>query len=223
MRRQMRCIARRRASAYWMYADVPTMRREGTPGRRLGECRSCRRTPARNCGTALSGLRGGPKTVEFCCGVGGVRIALFPSGRFARRRRRRRFVRRCEQREDPASVDDLVIRTAAYASPPVRDHASRALVMCLILELFRYLSALLIEEVERRLDRAVSTARVRAATADGGCGESSARVHGRYIRMLREAAGGREPVMRASISLRETRLPGGDVRRADRGADHPAQ
>lgn len=70
--------------------------------------------------------------------------------------------------------------------------------MCLILEPFRYLSALLIEEVERRPDRTVPTARVRAATADGGCGESSARVHGRYIRMLREAAAGGGAVM-ASI------------------------
>jgi hypothetical protein len=31
---------------------------------------------------------------------------------------------------DSGSVDDLVIRTAEYVAPPVRDHASRALMMC---------------------------------------------------------------------------------------------
>ncbi|MER6274018.1 ISL3 family transposase [Streptomyces sp900105755] len=60
----------------------------------------------------------------------------------------------------------------------------------MLLELFPYLSALLIEEVERRPDRVVFRARVRAATAVCGCGESSARVHGRYIRRLRDAAAG---------------------------------
>ncbi|MEU9381443.1 ISL3 family transposase [Streptomyces sp. NPDC048279] len=60
----------------------------------------------------------------------------------------------------------------------------------MLLKLFPYLSALLIEEVERRPDRVVFRARVRAATAVCGCGESSARVHGRYIRRLRDAAAG---------------------------------
>jgi transposase len=59
-----------------------------------------------------------------------------------------------------------------------------------LLELFPYLSALLIEEVERRPDRVVFGARVRAATAVCRCGESSARVHGRYIRRLRDVAAG---------------------------------
>ncbi|MFF7234380.1 hypothetical protein [Streptomyces sioyaensis] len=39
-------------------------------------------------------------------------------------------VHRLHQREDRGSVDDLVMRTAERGVPTVRDHASRALVMC---------------------------------------------------------------------------------------------
>ncbi|MET7354959.1 transposase family protein [Streptomyces mirabilis] len=60
----------------------------------------------------------------------------------------------------------------------------------MFLELFPYLSALLIEEVERQPGRVVFRTRVRAATAVCSCGESSARVHGRYIRRLRDVAAG---------------------------------
>ncbi|MEU6067621.1 transposase family protein [Streptomyces sp. NPDC047082] len=56
----------------------------------------------------------------------------------------------------------------------------------MLLELFPYLSALLIEEVERRPDKVVLRTRVRAATAACRCGHSSARVHGRYVRKLRD-------------------------------------
>ncbi|MFF0143637.1 ISL3 family transposase [Streptomyces sp. NPDC005227] len=60
----------------------------------------------------------------------------------------------------------------------------------MFLELFPHLSALLIEEVERQPGRVVFRTRVRAATAVCSCGESSARVHGRYIRRLRDVAAG---------------------------------
>ncbi|XMN11125.1 transposase family protein [Streptomyces griseobrunneus] len=58
------------------------------------------------------------------------------------------------------------------------------------MELFPYLSALLIEEVERRPDKVVLRTRVRAATAACQCGRISARVHGRYVRKLRDVAVG---------------------------------
>ncbi|MGW0316428.1 transposase family protein [Streptomyces flavidovirens] len=58
------------------------------------------------------------------------------------------------------------------------------------MELFPYLSALLIEEVERRPDQVVLRTRVRATTGSCRCGQSSARVHGRYVRRLRDVAVG---------------------------------
>ncbi|MGW2370704.1 ISL3 family transposase [Streptomyces sp. NPDC001667] len=60
----------------------------------------------------------------------------------------------------------------------------------MLLELFPYLSALLIEEVERRPGRVVLRTRVRAMTGACRCGQSSARVHGRYVRRLRDVAVG---------------------------------
>ncbi|MFD9637504.1 ISL3 family transposase [Streptomyces violascens] len=60
----------------------------------------------------------------------------------------------------------------------------------MLLELFPYLSALLIEEAERRPDKVVLRTRVRATTAVCQCGRSSARVHGRYVRTLRDVAVG---------------------------------
>ncbi|MFI2037137.1 transposase family protein [Streptomyces bottropensis] len=60
----------------------------------------------------------------------------------------------------------------------------------MLLELFPYLSALLIEEVERRPDQVVLRTRVRATTGSCRCGQSSARVHGRYVRRLRDVAAG---------------------------------
>ncbi|WP_405954884.1 transposase family protein [Streptomyces phaeochromogenes] len=60
----------------------------------------------------------------------------------------------------------------------------------MLLELFPYLSALLIEEVERRPDKLVLRTRVRAASGSCRCGQSSARVHGRYVRKLRDVAVG---------------------------------
>lgn len=60
----------------------------------------------------------------------------------------------------------------------------------MLLELFPYLSALLIEEVERRPDQVVLRTRVRATTGSCRCGHSSARVHGRYVRKLRDVAMG---------------------------------
>jgi hypothetical protein len=59
-----------------------------------------------------------------------------------------------------------------------------------LLELFPYLSALLIEEVERRADKVVLRTRVRAKSGTCRCGQSSARVHGRYVRKLRDVAVG---------------------------------
>ncbi|MGW0093875.1 ISL3 family transposase [Streptomyces sp. NPDC003328] len=58
------------------------------------------------------------------------------------------------------------------------------------MKLFPYLSALLIEEAERRPDKVVLRMRVRAATGSCRCGQSSARVHGRYVRRLRDVAVG---------------------------------
>ncbi|MFG3008632.1 transposase family protein [Streptomyces calvus] len=60
----------------------------------------------------------------------------------------------------------------------------------MLLELSPYLSALLIEEVERRPDQVVLRTRVRSATGSCRCGQSSARVHGRYVRRLRDVAVG---------------------------------
>ncbi|MBB4901194.1 hypothetical protein FHS37_005281 [Streptomyces griseostramineus] len=48
----------------------------------------------------------------------------------AARRRLSGGLRRRRPREDPGSVDDLVIRTVERGVPTVRDHASGALVMC---------------------------------------------------------------------------------------------
>jgi transposase len=59
-----------------------------------------------------------------------------------------------------------------------------------LLELFPYLSALLIEEIERRPDKVVLRARVRSTTGACHCGHSSSRVHGGYVRTLRDAAVG---------------------------------
>ncbi|MFD8032786.1 ISL3 family transposase [Streptomyces sp. NPDC059717] len=58
------------------------------------------------------------------------------------------------------------------------------------MKLFPYLSALLIEEAERRPDKVVLRTRVRAATGSCRCGQISARVHGRYVRRLRDVAVG---------------------------------
>ncbi|WP_406414690.1 ISL3 family transposase (plasmid) [Streptomyces halstedii] len=70
----------------------------------------------------------------------------------------------------------------------------------MLLELFPYLSPLLIEEVERRPDKVVLRTRVRAATAVCRCGQSSPRVHGRYVRELRDVAvGGLGVVIELSI------------------------
>ncbi|MGW8358055.1 ISL3 family transposase [Streptomyces wedmorensis] len=70
----------------------------------------------------------------------------------------------------------------------------------MLLELFPYLSALVIEEVERQSDKVVLRTRVRAATGSCRCGQSSARVHGRYARRLRDvAAGGLGVVIELSI------------------------
>ncbi|CAM5647215.1 ISL3 family transposase [Streptomyces griseomycini] len=60
----------------------------------------------------------------------------------------------------------------------------------MLLELFPYLSTLLIEEVERRPDKVVLRARVRSTTGACHCGHSSSRVHGGYVRTLRDAAVG---------------------------------
>ncbi|MFE9976461.1 ISL3 family transposase [Streptomyces hirsutus] len=60
----------------------------------------------------------------------------------------------------------------------------------MLLELFPYLSALLIEEVERGPDQVVLRTRVQAPGAVCRCGQSSVRVHGRYIRRLRDVAVG---------------------------------
>ncbi|MFE6334345.1 transposase family protein [Streptomyces sp. NPDC057798] len=89
---------------------------------------------------------------------------------------------------DLGSVDDLVIRTDERFMPTVRDHASRALVMC-SWSCFRT-CPLLIEEVERRPDKVVLRTRVRTAVAVCQCGRSSARVHGRCVRKLRDVAVG---------------------------------
>ncbi|WP_225845945.1 transposase family protein [Streptomyces sp. HPF1205] len=68
------------------------------------------------------------------------------------------------------------------------------------MELFPHLSALLIEEVERRPDEVVLRARVRALGGSCRCGQSSARVHGRYVRRLRDVAvGGLGVVIELSI------------------------
>ncbi|MFJ8770155.1 transposase family protein [Streptomyces clavifer] len=60
----------------------------------------------------------------------------------------------------------------------------------MLLELFPSLFALVIEEVERRPEQVVLRTRVRAVTAECRCGWSSARVHGRYVRELRDVAVG---------------------------------
>ena len=60
----------------------------------------------------------------------------------------------------------------------------------MLLKLFPYLSALVIEEVERRPDKVVLRTRVRAATAACRCGRSSVRVRGRYVRKLGDLAVG---------------------------------
>ncbi|MFE2377254.1 ISL3 family transposase [Streptomyces sp. NPDC059398] len=49
---------------------------------------------------------------------------------------------------------------------------------------------MLIEEVERQPDQVVLRTRVRATTGLCRCGQSSARVHGRYVRRLRDVAVG---------------------------------
>ncbi|WP_334559990.1 phosphoglycerate dehydrogenase [Streptomyces stelliscabiei] len=59
-----------------------------------------------------------------------------------------------------------------------------------LLELFPYLSALLIEGVDRRPDQVVLRTRVRATTGSCRCGQSSTRVHGQYVRRLRDVAVG---------------------------------
>jgi zinc-finger of transposase IS204/IS1001/IS1096/IS1165 len=59
-----------------------------------------------------------------------------------------------------------------------------------LLELFPHLSAVLIEEVERRPGQVVRRTRVRAATGSCRCGQSSARVHGRYVRRLSDVVVG---------------------------------
>ncbi|MEU9015961.1 transposase family protein [Streptomyces sp. NPDC048479] len=72
-------------------------------------------------------------------------------------------------------------------------HCSRSCIACsrdVLLELFPYLSALLIEEVERRPDKVALRTRVRAKCGSCRCGQSSARVHGRYVRKLRDVAVG---------------------------------
>ncbi|MFG2639191.1 ISL3 family transposase [Streptomyces sp. NPDC048362] len=60
----------------------------------------------------------------------------------------------------------------------------------MLLELFPYLSALLIEEVERLPDQVVLRSRARSTTGACRCGHSSSRVHGGYVRKLRDAAVG---------------------------------
>ncbi|GAA3021356.1 ISL3 family transposase [Streptomyces fulvorobeus] len=57
-------------------------------------------------------------------------------------------------------------------------------------ELFPHLSALLVEEIERRPDRVVLRTRARAATAVCRCGQGSTRVHGRFVRKLRDVVMG---------------------------------
>jgi transposase len=59
-----------------------------------------------------------------------------------------------------------------------------------LLELLSYLSALLIEEVERRPDKVGLRARARSTTGTCRCGHGSSRVHGGYVRKLRDAAVG---------------------------------
>jgi transposase len=59
-----------------------------------------------------------------------------------------------------------------------------------LVKLFPYLSALLIDEVDRRAGASVLRARVRAAMGTCRCGRSSRRVHGRYVRRLRDGAVG---------------------------------
>ncbi|MEU1276599.1 transposase family protein [Streptomyces sp. NPDC005799] len=85
------------------------------------------------------------------------------------------------------SVDDLLIRTAERAD------CSRSCIACsrdVLLELFPYLSAVVIEEVERRPETVVFRTRVRAPTGACRCGQRLARVHGRYVRRLRDVAVG---------------------------------
>ncbi|MFE5853484.1 transposase family protein [Streptomyces sp. NPDC056500] len=68
------------------------------------------------------------------------------------------------------------------------------------MELFPHLSALPIEEVERQPDKVVLRTRVRAAAAVCQCGRRSARVHGRYVRKLRDVAvGGLDVVIELCI------------------------
>ncbi|MFH9863623.1 transposase family protein [Streptomyces sp. NPDC017202] len=57
----------------------------------------------------------------------------------------------------------------------------------MLLELFPHLSALLVEEIERGADEVVLRTRARAPDATCRCGQSSVRVHGRYVRKLRDA------------------------------------
>ncbi|MFF4551364.1 hypothetical protein [Streptomyces sp. NPDC001435] len=58
------------------------------------------------------------------------------------------------------------------------------------MEFFPHLSALLIEEVQRRPDKAAPRTRARATTAACRCGHGPVRVHGRYVRRLRDVAVG---------------------------------
>ncbi|WP_250405545.1 transposase family protein [Streptomyces cellostaticus] len=60
----------------------------------------------------------------------------------------------------------------------------------MLLELFPHLSALLIEDVQRRPDKVVLRTRARATTAACRCGQGSVRVHGRYVRRLRDVVVG---------------------------------
>ncbi|MEW2128589.1 ISL3 family transposase [Streptomyces sp. NPDC007259] len=60
----------------------------------------------------------------------------------------------------------------------------------MLLNLFPYLSALVIEEVERRPDKVVLRTRVRAATEAWRCGRSSVPLHGRYVRQRGDLAVG---------------------------------
>ncbi|MER6188171.1 ISL3 family transposase [Streptomyces sp. NPDC001652] len=82
-----------------------------------------------------------------------------------------------------------MIRTVERVVPTV----SRSCIACsrdVLLELFPHLSARLIEEVERRPEKVVLRTRVRATTGACRGGQRSARVHGRYVRRLRDVAVG---------------------------------
>src|SRR5688500_9271888 len=68
--------------------------------------------------------------------------------------------------------------------------SSRSLACTVIDVLLPHLSGLVVEEVDRGPGGVVFAARVRARTGQCRCGTVSRRVHGKYVRMLRDMAVG---------------------------------